>query len=407
MANVSINSSRQYLDNNGNQEALNSRIVPEYSSLMDFVQNAIKKLDAEKKQKETHDKEMKAKEERAKNKSSGLAGSIIQKVKDDMEKKRTIKNIISVKKAIEEFRSKKTSEDFRQKTNEFAKISREEAMKDNKNFIIDDDGMPKILVQPGDTLSSIIRRQSLSISSWEMLKRIDEIVKLNKLKDKDLIRPGEKLKVPESILPDVTDTLNNWMREHAKDPKIANPKYLYDNFKSSGPWDYKSKPGYREKDYHYFIYNGEIINYDDIGNIHYGYVLNAVPWSSEDLTYLIAGTYQNYSDIIVGKDLSQKNQSFPIYGDNTDDYYAVYKGTDQYFIDHNENNNDMSSEHKNEEDVKWRPYNPDEERKKKKALFKTFKEGKAAQNSSLKTQEGNNAKTSDVTSDANNMIISL
>ena len=46
MANISINSSKQYLDNNGNPEALNSRIVPEYSSLMDFVQNAIKKLDS-------------------------------------------------------------------------------------------------------------------------------------------------------------------------------------------------------------------------------------------------------------------------------------------------------------------------------------------------------------------------
>jgi Arc/MetJ-type ribon-helix-helix transcriptional regulator len=101
MANNSFNSSRQYLDNNGNPEALNSRIVPEYSSLMDFVQNAIKKLEAEKKQKETHDKEMKAKEERAKNKSSGLAGAIIQKVKDDMEKKETLKNLIGIMQKIE------------------------------------------------------------------------------------------------------------------------------------------------------------------------------------------------------------------------------------------------------------------------------------------------------------------
>ncbi|MBR6199088.1 MAG: LysM peptidoglycan-binding domain-containing protein [Spirochaetales bacterium] len=373
MANISINSSRQYLDNNGNPEALNSRIVPEYSSLMDFVQNAIKKLEAEKKQKETHDKEMKAKEERAKNKSSGLAGSIIQKVKDDMEKKRTIKNIISVKKAIEEFRAKKSSEEFRQKTNEFAKISRNEAMKDNKNFIIDDDGMPKILVQPGDTLSSIIRRQSPSISSWEMLKRIDEIVKLNKLKDKDLIRPGEKLKVPESILPDVTDTLNEWMREHAKDPEIANPFYFIERVKTGGKWDFKSNPNYSSNKYKHYIYNNEIINYDDIGNIHYGYVCQAAPWSSEDLVYFGAGTYQNWTDYNAEKDLSQKNQSFPSYGDNTNDFYAIYKGVEKYYQDLYANMEDDSVP-KTAEELKLRPYTPDEERERKKAVFKVLKE---------------------------------
>ena len=371
MGNQNFNSSRQYLDNN-NPETLNSIVV---SGLDSRVQDIIKRW-TEEKERKAKEQEAKAKEEeQSKNKSSGFLNSVFQKVKDEMEKKRTIQNLVGImqkiekakklisiydnvpKQAKDDFWSKKTSEEFRQKTNEFARISREEAMKDNKNFIIDDDGMPKILVQKGDTLSGIIRRQSPSISSLEMLKRVNEIAKLNNMENKDFIIPGQKLKVPESVLPDVTDTLNGMMREHAKDPQIINPSYIYDQFKTGGDWDFKSKPEYASDKYQYYTYNGEIINYDDIGNIHYGYVLNAVPWTTEDLVYFGAGAYQNWTDKEAGKDLSKKNQSFPIYGDNTNDLYAIYKGVERYNQDLYANMEDISIP-KTVEELKWREYHP-------------------------------------------------
>lgn len=252
------------------------------------------------------------------------------------------------------------SDYFRQKTNEMAEISKEEALKDNKHFIIDEDGSPKILVHEGDTISQIIRDQSSSISTKELYERVDEVIKLNNLLDGRKIKPGDKLKVPNSVLPDVTDKLNNLMREHAKDFRITDPNYFREQVQTNGNWDIKSKPGFTKGDYKYYIYDGEIVKYDALGNIHYGYVGQAAPWSTENVLYYYAGKQQNDTDLMKGKDISKKNQSFPLYGDNTDDQYGVYKGITQYFKDLNAKKN-KESEPIDEEQVKRREYHPAQE----------------------------------------------
>jgi len=193
MANASINSSRQYLDNNNNPETLNSIVV---SGLDSRVQDIIKRW-TEEKERKAKEQEAKAKEEeQSKSKSSESVASFIRQKVDEyirkrasnkttdngkkskeesdkdfvfdvlypiiqMGKERQKKSLSKTKQITDEGETKKKEESdsykkndeavkrpkgFRKKTNDIEELSKKEALKDNKNFIIDDDGTPKILV---------------------------------------------------------------------------------------------------------------------------------------------------------------------------------------------------------------------------------------------------------------------
>ena len=328
MANISINSSRQYLDNNGNLEA-------------------------------------------KKQKASTKHDSIIDRVTDDVKRKA----------------EQKYSDFFRKETNKMEEISKKEAQKSNKNFMIDNDGQPWLIINEGETLGDIVKRQSNSISDKECYNRIAEILKLNGLSLLHKIKSGVKLKVPNSVLPDVTNDLNDMMRKHAKDPGIKDLEYFKEKVKTNGEWDLKTKPGYRAEDYKYFIYDGEIYNFDAIGNIHYGYVGQAAPWSTEHALYLGAGIYQNYSDLKSRKNILIKDQTFPIYGDNLDDFYSVKKGIDSFYRDYYKNlfpdvQTLREQKAKLDDFIKRREYKPLEERNRKRKLYDIMNEGYDDQNKS-------------------------
>ena len=293
-------------------------------------------------------------------------------------KKKTSTFVTGLAKIILRKVTEKYSEKFRAETNKMESLSKEEALKDNQNFFIDENGQPWIVVNDGETIGDIVLNQSESISIDEWFDRICEIADLNGLSLLHKIEPGDKFKVPPSVLPDITETLNSWMKEHAKDPRIANPFFFARQVRTGGDWDFKSLKGYTKNDYKYYIYNGEIIKYDAIGNIHYGYVGQAAPWSTEHILYLGAGTYQNFSDyirnikeLIKKRDFSnysdylklpEKNQNFPLYGDNTDDYYYVKKGIDLQYVDYYndlyQTDSKSPQETIKEDDVKMRPYTP-------------------------------------------------
>ncbi len=48
--------------------------------------------------------------------------------------------------------------------------------------------------------------------------------------------------------------------------------YFVNKVRPNGDWDFKSQDGWSLNPNTKYIYNGEELRFDDIGNIHYGYV---------------------------------------------------------------------------------------------------------------------------------------
>lgn len=92
--------------------------------------------------------------------------------------------------------------------------------------------------------------------------------------------PGDALLVPNKYVPNVTSELNAvWEREaaraekHASEPLLSRFIWLYEQAKSGGPWDLKSK---LEWNYNHFVYGDMVIERDVPGNILFGYAGTAL-----------------------------------------------------------------------------------------------------------------------------------
>ena len=85
---------------------------------------------------------------------------------------------------------------------------------------------------------------------------------------------------PDNAPIDITDQLNNAMRQNAENLKDYNDNnkyldsvgYFIDKVKPGGDWDFKSQESWALDEDKTYVYNGIELRYDDIGNIHYGYV---------------------------------------------------------------------------------------------------------------------------------------
>lgn len=79
---------------------------------------------------------------------------------------------------------------------------------------------------------------------------------------------------------DITDKLNTAMRINAatlnkyksNENYIKTVVYFIDKVKPGGEWDFKSQDEWALDSNTTYVYNGTELRYDDIGNIHYGYV---------------------------------------------------------------------------------------------------------------------------------------
>ena len=96
---------------------------------------------------------------------------------------------------------------------------------------------------------------------------------------------------------DITEELDTALEENAKafqayvdtHTYIESTWYFVSNVRTGGEWDLKSEWNLDPYQTNY-IYNGIVFDYDDIGNIHYGYVSRVL--YSKDFALKAAGFYQ-------------------------------------------------------------------------------------------------------------------
>lgn len=65
---------------------------------------------------------------------------------------------------------------------------------------------------------------------------------------------------------------------------------IYQNVKPGGAWDFKSQEEWDLNNNASYLFNGTILRYDDIGNIHYGFVGRVI--FSEEILLLAGGVVQ-------------------------------------------------------------------------------------------------------------------
>ncbi len=100
---------------------------------------------------------------------------------------------------------------------------------------------------------------------------------------------------------DITEKLDTAMQENAQDLKdysnehnfIDTSLYFVDKVKPGGDWDFKSQEDWNLNSNTTYSYNGLALRYDDIGNIHYGYV-GRVLYNENTLLYA-GGIVQIYT----------------------------------------------------------------------------------------------------------------
>ncbi|QSI04804.1 RHS repeat-associated core domain-containing protein [Treponema pedis] len=190
-----------------------------------------------------------------------------------------------------------------------------------------EDNAPIIIVEKDDNLWNIVKGQSPNLSDKEIQSRVDDIAKLNNLNNPNLIKPGDRLKAPDSVIPDITDDLMAKMEANASDSAILNPFTFRKKVRNKGDWDYKNQKGtiYESGKYNNYFFNGEIITGDAPGNINYGYVGKAAWWASEKLLFKQAGKAQKAA----GTSLPEWDKP-PYYGDDPNDYNMIKKGIQLY-----------------------------------------------------------------------------
>ena len=109
---------------------------------------------------------------------------------------------------------------------------------------------------------------------WQMLQIMNILI--------DFISILQKLIVAiQKLIPiDITENLNNEMRNNAQTlieyreahGYIKTVEFFVNKVKPGGDWDFKSQDDWALDSSKKYLYNGIELRYDDIGNIHYGYV---------------------------------------------------------------------------------------------------------------------------------------
>ena len=98
-------------------------------------------------------------------------------------------------------------------------------------------------------------------------------------------------------------------------------------FKNNGKYDLKKWDEFQE--HSLYIYNGEILSRDALGNIFYGY-LGSACGISYDYLHIGAGAQQVYDDL---KRDGIKKEWYKTFFDDPRDYQRVQEGINQYKID--------------------------------------------------------------------------
>lgn len=123
----------------------------------------------------------------------------------------------------------------------------------------------------------------------------------------------------------------------------AETNYVFKNkVRTNGPWDLKRQPEWKKYDVdNYAIFKGEEVTAEDLGNIHFGYVGNAIGLC--DIWLRIgAGGYQQYEQI--KKALKERDPDYlkfewilkrddfgnPALGDHPDDVSNIIWGIKLY-----------------------------------------------------------------------------
>ena len=117
-----------------------------------------------------------------------------------------------------------------------------------------------------------VNRLDLSGCSWSEFKSFCSNT-WNKFKT--WIKGDAKKQTTTQKTVDITDKLNNEKKlEEIKNNKgtIVAAGYFVNKVRPNGDWDFKSQDGWSLNPNTKYIYNGEELRFDDIGNIHYGYV---------------------------------------------------------------------------------------------------------------------------------------
>ena len=132
----------------------------------------------------------------------------------------------------------------------------------------------------------------------------------------------------KSNIPDCTDELNNTLKTNANNVRNATKnmntlnklKYIAQNTKTNSKYDLKRTPEWNKT----ISYNGIIMEAQDIGNFHFGYIGRAAGLSKKTLT-VGAGIYQIYSGT------STIGYLFtPSFGDDPRDTYYIKMGVMAY-----------------------------------------------------------------------------
>ena len=190
-----------------------------------------------------------------------------------------------------------------------------------------EDGVAYITVEKGDNLWNIVKGQSPHASDDEIQKRVGDIADSNGLDNPNLIKLGDKLKAPDSVVPNITDDLTNRMEANVNDAAINNPFSFRDKVRNNGDWDLKNQKStiYASGTYNNYLFDGEIVRGDAPGNINYGYVGKAAWWASDKLLFWQAGKAQKEA----GTSLPEWNVA-PYYGDDPNDHAMIKKGMEMY-----------------------------------------------------------------------------
>lgn len=91
-----------------------------------------------------------------------------------------------------------------------------------------------IVVEKDDILFDIVKGQSQNLSDKEVYSRVYDIVELNNLDNPYSIKPGDRLKAPSSVVPDITDDLIAKMKTYASDFAIFNPFAFREKVRNKG-----------------------------------------------------------------------------------------------------------------------------------------------------------------------------
>jgi RHS repeat-associated protein len=171
-------------------------------------------------------------------------------------------------------------------------------------------------VEKGDNLKKI---RDVINNTYGTSYSIGDLARLNQISNPDKIFIGQKI-IPNYDYPDVTNDLNQKMRDDVKDAKIANPLYFKGKMERGGDWDLKDQSGIYctnqgcgGQEHSGYVFRGEKIPYDAPGNIHYGYVGAKAWYGSSWVLHYFADRAQDVDNGTKGGD-TQSDRNYINYG---------------------------------------------------------------------------------------------